>query len=162
MYTQTHKLNRLLLYRNFRIMQWNRNLHFLQFIYLCIEGHDCLEIQFSGMDHISTEVLDLPVQTQFIATFDSLQINILIHRKLRRKTADPALFFPYIKQIHIQSSLKKRLPFTETHFIHRDIRFTLYQPSNVRFDIRYIIILVKSHLGHCFILHMQHLNTFFF
>ena len=101
MYTKTHKPDFLRFHRDFLILCGNRKFNDCQFIYHCIKSYNCFNIQFSGMDHMNTEILNLPFQTQLISPFDSLQINHLIQRKLRRKAVNPALFFPHIKQICI-------------------------------------------------------------
>ena len=62
------------------------------------------------MDQMKTQILDLPFQAHFISAYNSLQIQCLFHRKLRRKTVHSSFLFPHIKKIYIEASADKSVP----------------------------------------------------
>ena len=81
MYTQTHKPDFFLFYRNLILIQCRRYLNLGQIIHHCIKSHDGLDAQLPGVDHADTQIFDLPAQAQFIPALDSFQIHCFIHGK---------------------------------------------------------------------------------
>ena len=161
MYHQAHQLYLFLFHGNAILTDFYRKLDACHLIYHCVKGDDCLDIQFSGMDHVHAEIFNFPLQAHFVTACNSFQVQGLIKGKLCRQAADFLVLFPHIEHIRVQVSADKSLAFAKAHLVHDNIAFALDQPSHIRLCVRHIVIRVKGYLAGCPAFYMKHLYTFF-